>query len=55
VLTVKQKLELIEKCGNGESVTELAKYYGVGIEWLYPRNNATGLIVSELLLMKTTT
>jgi hypothetical protein len=32
VLTVKQKLELIEKIDNGESVTELAKDYAVGIE-----------------------
>jgi hypothetical protein len=28
VLTVKQKLELLEKFGNGESVTEIAKDYG---------------------------
>jgi hypothetical protein len=32
VLTVKQKLKLIEKFENGELVTELAKDYGVGIE-----------------------
>jgi hypothetical protein len=32
VLTVKEKLELLEKFENGESVTELAKDYGVGIE-----------------------
>jgi hypothetical protein len=31
-LTVKQKLELIEKFENGESVTELAKDYTVVIE-----------------------
>jgi hypothetical protein len=32
VLTVRQKLEFLEKFGNGESVSELAKDYGVGIE-----------------------
>jgi hypothetical protein len=32
VLTVKQKLELLEKSENGESATELAKDYGVGID-----------------------
>jgi hypothetical protein len=32
VLTVKQKLILIEEFENGESATELAKDYGVGIE-----------------------
>jgi hypothetical protein len=31
VLTVKQKLKLNEKFESGESVTELAKVYGVGI------------------------
>jgi hypothetical protein len=32
VLTLKQKLELIEKFENVESVTESAKDYGIGIE-----------------------
>jgi Mor family transcriptional regulator len=32
VLTVKQKLQLLEKFENGESVTELAKDYGVEIK-----------------------
>jgi hypothetical protein len=32
VLTVKLKLELLEKFENGESATEFAKDYGVGIE-----------------------
>jgi hypothetical protein len=32
LLTVKQKLKLIEKVENGESVTKLAKDYGIGIE-----------------------
>jgi hypothetical protein len=36
-------------------VTELAKDYGAGTEWLHPWNNATRLIFSELSLMKTTT
>jgi hypothetical protein len=36
VLTVKQKLELIEKFENRESAIELAKDYGVGIERLHP-------------------
>jgi hypothetical protein len=32
VLTVKQKLKLLEKFENGESATELAKDYGVDIK-----------------------
>jgi hypothetical protein len=36
-------------------VTESAKDYGIGIEWLHPWNDAAGLTVSELLLMKMTT
>jgi hypothetical protein len=32
VLTVKQKLNLVEKFENGESLTEKSKDYGVGIE-----------------------
>jgi hypothetical protein len=32
VLTIKPKVELNEKFENGESATELAKDYGVGIE-----------------------
>jgi hypothetical protein len=32
VLTVKQKFKLLEKFENGESTTESAKGYGVGIE-----------------------
>jgi hypothetical protein len=32
VLTVKQRLELVEKFQNGELATELAKDYGVGTE-----------------------
>jgi hypothetical protein len=32
VLTLKQKLELLEKFENGEPVTEFAKDCGVGIE-----------------------
>jgi hypothetical protein len=36
VLTVKQKLKLLEKFENGELATELAKDYGVGIELLCP-------------------
>jgi hypothetical protein len=32
VLTVKQQLKLIEKFENGESVTKLAKYNGIGIQ-----------------------
>jgi hypothetical protein len=32
VLTIKEKLESIEKFENGEMATELAKDYGVGIE-----------------------
>jgi hypothetical protein len=32
VLTVKQKLQFIEKFENGELVTKLAKDYGIGIE-----------------------
>jgi hypothetical protein len=36
VVTVKQKLKLIEKFENGESVTELAKDYEVGIKRLHP-------------------
>jgi hypothetical protein len=34
-LTVKQKLELLEKFENRELATELAKDYGVGIECLH--------------------
>jgi hypothetical protein len=40
VLTVKQKPMLIKKSENWESATELAKDYGVGIEWLHPWNDA---------------
>jgi hypothetical protein len=36
VLTVKEKLEFIEKFENGELATELAKDYGIGIECLRP-------------------
>jgi hypothetical protein len=36
VLTVKQKLKLIQKVENGESVIKLAKDYGRGIESLCP-------------------
>jgi hypothetical protein len=32
VLTVKQKLELLDKLENRELVTDLGKVYGVGIE-----------------------
>jgi hypothetical protein len=32
VLTVKQKLRVIEKFENGESVTKLSKDYGIGIQ-----------------------
>jgi DNA invertase Pin-like site-specific DNA recombinase len=32
VLTIKQKLKLIEKFENGESATKLAKDYGIGIQ-----------------------
>jgi hypothetical protein len=32
ILIVKQKLKLLENFENGESVTELSKDYGVGIE-----------------------
>jgi hypothetical protein len=32
VLTVKEKLQLLEKFENRESATELPKDYGVGIE-----------------------
>jgi hypothetical protein len=35
-------------------VTELAEDYGVGIEWLCPWNDTTGLTFSELLPIKTT-
>jgi hypothetical protein len=52
---VKQKLKLIEKVENGESVTKLAKDYGIGIEWLCPCNYGTGLTFSELLPMEMTT
>jgi uncharacterized protein (DUF433 family) len=32
VMTIKQKLKLLETLENGESVTELVKDYGVGTE-----------------------
>jgi hypothetical protein len=42
VLTVNQKLKLLEKFEKGESVTELAKNYGVGIEQLHPQTTQLG-------------
>jgi hypothetical protein len=36
VLTVKQKLEFIEKVENGVSATKIAKDYGIDIELVCP-------------------
>jgi hypothetical protein len=38
VLTVKQKLELIEKSENRKWATKLAKDYGIGIQTCYRIN-----------------